>query len=168
MKKYYLYVIACACLFPSLLNAQSENDSTSVEKKFLFLDNLVSAKAGEGVVTVNQDSRLPGLMSLRSVTNKKKGDKDFILANGYRVQIYSSNAPRVSKDEAFALEAEMNEKFPDVGAYISFSSPFWRVRAGDCKSQQEANELLEILKKEFPDIKDQFYVVKEEVKIPIE
>jgi len=156
MKKYFLCIAAFVCLFSFLLKAQSESD-------FLFFDKLTS----NGAVKVHQDSRLIDIMATRAAENKKKGDKDFIQTSGFRVQIYSSNAPKVSKDEAFRLEAEVKERFPDAGTYISFSSPFWRVRVGDFKTQQEANILLESLKKEFPDIRDRFYVVKDEVRIPI-
>jgi len=160
MKKYFLFVVALTYLCLYWANAQTESESA---EKFLFFDKLTSS----GAVKVHQDPRLIDIMATRSAESKKKGDKDFIQTSGFRVQIYSSNAPKVSKDEAFKLEAEVKEKFPDLGTYISFSSPFWRVRVGDCKTQQEANVLLESLKKEFPDIRDRFYVVKDEVKIPI-
>ena len=160
MKKYFLFVVAFTYLCLCWANAQVESESA---EKFLFFDKLTSS----GAVTVHQDPRLIQIMATRASENKKKGDKDFIQTSGFRVQIYSSNAPKISKDEAFRLEAEVKEKFSDVGTYISFSSPFWRVRVGDCKTQQEANVLLEALKKEFPDIRDRFYVVKDEVRIPI-
>ena len=156
MKKYFLCIVALACISSFLSNAQQESE-------FLFFDKLTS----NGAVKIQQDPRLIDIMATRSAENKKKGDKDFIQTSGFRVQIYSSNTPRVSKDEAFKLETEVKEKFPDVGTYISFSSPFWRVRVGDFKTQLEANVLMESLKKEFPDIRDRFYVVKDEVRIPI-
>jgi len=142
MKKYFLFVVVFTYLGLYWANAQTENESA---EKFLFFDKLTS----NGAVTVHQDPRLIEIMAARSVENKKKGDKDFVQTSGFKVQIYSSNAPRISKDEAFRLEAEVKDKFPDVGTYISFSAPFWRVRVGDCKTQQEANTLMEALKKEF-------------------
>jgi len=156
MKKSFLFVIAFACLFSFLSSAEQESDT------FLFFDRLTSS----GAVRVHQDPRLIDILTTRSVENKRRGEQDFILTNGFRVQVFSSNTPRVAKDEAFRLEAQVKEKFPDVGAYISFSAPFWRVRVGDFRTQQEANILLESLRREFPGIRDRFYVVKDEVRIP--
>jgi hypothetical protein len=166
MKKYFLILSACLCFFAT--QAQ-EADST---EEFVFFDKLSSSTGGEGKVRVFQDERLASVILQKSVSNKKIVEqggtlKDYVLMSGFRVQVYSSNIPRTAKTEAFDMEAAVKEKFDYVDTYITFTSPFWKVRVGDFRTQAEAASLLTQLKKEFPETKKEFYVVKDNIRVPV-
>ncbi|MDR0871868.1 MAG: SPOR domain-containing protein [Prevotellaceae bacterium] len=165
MKKHFLLLFLS--VFCCAAQAQ-EADST----EFIFFDKLSSNTGGEGKIRVFQDERLASAMSQKSVSNKKiaeqSGDlKDYVLMSGYRVQVYSSNTARTAKTEAFDMEAVVKEKFDYVDTYITFTSPFWKVRVGDFRTQAEATSMLTLLKKEFPEVKNEFYVVKDNIRVPI-
>lgn len=169
MKKYFLLFFSC--LVFSCFAAQSQADSTNVnkveKKKFTFFNELTSSKWGEGKVQLFQDARLADLITKKSTENKKSDNKDYLVVSGYRVQVYSSNTPRTAKEEAFKLDSDIKAKLPYVEAYISFTSPFWKVRVGDCRTYQEATSLLEVLKKEFPERMKEFYIVKDDIRISL-
>ena len=165
MKKHFL--IAFLYIFIGSTQAQEANTSTE-QTGFFFFDRLSSSTNDEGTVRVFQDKRLPFVMSQKALINRNNGEqKDFVLVSGFRVQVFSSNVPRTAKAEAFDMELAVKEKFDYVDTYITFVSPFWRVRVGDFRTQAEAENMLELLKKAFPETKREFYVVKDNIKVPI-
>lgn len=58
---------------------------------------------------------------------------------GWRVQIFSSNNARSAKSEANAKARQSASRYPQYRPYVTFSSPYWKVRVGDFHSQQEAS-----------------------------
>lgn len=82
---------------------------------------------------------------------------------GYRVQVFSSNVQKTAKDEAFKIEQDLREIFPEIPVYVSYTSPFWKVRMGDFRTIEQAKkfriELLEV----FPELKSATYTVKDQV-----
>ena len=74
---------------------------------------------------------------------------------------------RKSKDEAFRKEKEIKELFPDVSTYVTYNAPFWRLRIGDFRSHEEAYHMQRLLMDAFPAYRKEMYIVREEVKIPL-
>ena len=162
MKKYIL--IAFLCVFFGSTQAQEAEEHTG----FFFFDRLSTSTNDEGAIRVFQDPRLPSVMSRKAAANQHSGEqKDFVLVNGFRVQVFSSNVPRTAKTEAFDMELAVKEKFDFVDTYITFTSPFWRVRVGDFRTQAEATNMLGLLRKAFPETKNEFYVVKDNIRVPV-
>ena len=163
--RYYLTLLLYACFVAA---PAQEGATSGNEAEFLFFDRLSSATNGEGKIRVFQDARLPSVMWKKSIDNQNSGEqKDFVLVSGFRVQVFSSNIPRTAKAEAFNMELAVKEKFDYVDTYITFTSPFWRVRVGDFRTQTEAESMLGVLRKAFPETKNEFYVVKDNIKLPI-
>ena len=73
----------------------------------------------------------------------------------------------LSKDEAFRKEKEIKELFPDVSTYVTYNAPFWRLRIGDFRSHEEAYHMQRLLMDAFPAYRKEMYIVREEVKIPL-
>jgi hypothetical protein len=67
---------------------------------------------------------------------------------GYRVQLCAT--PDEAAARAYYHDALM--KFMDLGVYLQFDSPYYKVRVGDCKSRFEAEELQKRVQQSgFPD-----------------
>jgi hypothetical protein len=81
---------------------------------------------------------------------------------GYRIQVYMGNNQKKSKSEALKREEMIKEKYPDLPAYLSFVSPFWRLRIGDFRTHTEALVSMRELLTDFPELKGQVYVVKDD------
>ena len=56
---------------------------------------------------------------------------------GYRVQIYSGN----DRTKATKLKIDFMRRFPSVRAYMSYIQPQFRVKVGDYKTRQEAEQM---------------------------
>lgn len=91
----------------------------------------------------------------------------YLKIQGYRTQVFSGNNQRASKDEAFSKEKEIKELFPDVPTYVSYNAPFWKLRVGDFRSHEEAYHMMRQLMAAFPKYGKEMYIVREEIKIPL-
>ncbi len=60
-----------------------------------------------------------------------------------------------------------NRLFPELETYVTFTSPFWRLRVGDFRSYEEAGNALIQLKKEFPQMAREMRVVRDKIHIQI-
>ena len=45
----------------------------------------------------------------------------------------------VLKDEAYQKASMIKDADPELSTYVTFTSPFWRLRVGDFRSFEEAN-----------------------------
>ena len=91
----------------------------------------------------------------------------FLKVQGYRTQVFSGNNQRVSKDEAFRKEKEIKELFPEIPTYVTYNAPFWKLRVGDFRSHEEAYHMMRLLMGAFPKYGKEMYIVREEIKIPL-
>jgi hypothetical protein len=123
--------------------------------------------SGGGSVLFFHDKRIEKMVSENSISknsNTATSGSTTQIAHGFRVQVYSSNRQRVAKDEAFRLESRLNEAFPGVGVYVSYTSPFWKVRIGDFRSMEEARNFTDELLRKFPALKGDTYTVRERIR----
>ena len=127
----------------------------------MFAANVVAQE--EGVVVLHQDSIMESLL-----VKKESKDKNIaITAVGYRVQVYSNNNARKAKSEAFDLEEKLNEVFPEVKSYVTYSAPFWKVRLGDFSNYAEAVIFSKKVKSALPKLANEIIVIKENSTKPL-
>lgn len=166
--KYILGLLFVALCSTFGLSAQTADDAATVHVMTIF-DRLSSRQAGKGVVTVNQSAEIEKLVGARKYGKNVEttDDETFLKIQGFRTQVFSGNNQRVSKDEAFKKEKEIKELFPDMPTYVTYDAPFWKLRVGDFRSHEEAYRTLRLLMDAFPSYAKEMYIVKEEVKIPL-
>lgn len=121
-----------------------------------IMDELAAGSDG-ATVKVHQDARLDSLLCR---------DGSYIagrtLVAGFRIQVYSDNTQKRAKDEARMCAAAIEAYDDELTAYITFNSPFWRVRVGDFVNYEEAVAKLRELKAAFPRYED-MRIVKDNV-----
>lgn len=84
---------------------------------------------------------------------------------GYRVQVYADNNARSAKTEARQRERAVGQAFPDLGTYVSYVSPYWRLRVGDFKSQYDAEKAASDLRRAFPRYAREVRVVRDRINV---
>lgn len=135
------------------LTAQS---TTEGKKKNIFQSLSTTDSVTHASVKIQQDVRIEKLVVDESDIKPQ-------MISGYRVQVFSTNIQRTGKLEAFKVEKQILEAFPDAAIYIGYISPSWKVRVGDFNSQAQAqsfrNELVEAL----PSLRSQMYVVPDQI-----
>ncbi len=80
---------------------------------------------------------------------------------GYRVQVYSDNNARTAKSTARQRERVISGAFPAYGTYVTYASPYWRLRVGDFRSQYDAEKAANEIKHAFPSFAREVRVVRD-------
>lgn len=78
---------------------------------------------------------------------------------GYRIQVFSDRNQRTAKGEAMSKERSIKEAFPEMGSYITYDAPSWRLRVGDFRTRDEAVARLAELRELFPGYANEMIIV---------
>jgi hypothetical protein len=134
-----------------------------------IFDALSKRQAGKGDVIINQPASVRKLVETHrpDETIVTVSDKKYLLVQGFRIQVFSGNNQRTSKQEALTKQSQINRLYGDVSTYVTYKAPFWRLRAGDYTSFEEAYCMMQRIISAFPSFRKEMYVVKEEVRIPV-
>lgn len=160
MKHLFLIWISLTCTIGLMAqdNMTSIIKSDSVKNAFQIISE--KRKPGEAGVTFHQDKKIEKAVIM---TSGSPGS----MMPGYRVQVFSSNTQRTARQEAFNHESNLKEAFPEMRVYVSYSSPFWKVRIGDFVTQEEARRFTEELLQRFPELKGETYTVRDQISVPV-
>ncbi len=96
-----------------------------------------------GSVHVDQDSRIESLIAKQRSLYKM--DSSF---NGYRIHIFMEIGNE-ALDHAKSVKAQFERAFPDIPIYLTYSEPYFRLRAGDFRNRVEAEKCLRRIKPRF-------------------
>lgn len=150
---------------PVQSNAGKQNRETIVEE-------LNSNRATQGNVMVYQDEAIKGILAKpnpvdRPVYSSADGTTQYVKMRGYKIQVFSGNDQRKSKDEAYYKQGLINDAFDDIDTVVYFNSPRWILRAGNFRTREEANGVLNQIKSQFPNFGKEMYIISDTVKIPL-
>lgn len=151
MKKFSSIIgvmLFCICV----LSAQSTTQSS----RPVVIETIES----NSKVVIKQDPKLDKLIN-DYINRPEVVDNGPYTGPGYRVQVFSSNAQKTAKNEAFNIERKLRSSFPDYGVYRIYASPFWKVRIGDFKNLEDARKFRSELVKAFPELSRETYTVRE-------
>lgn len=82
---------------------------------------------------------------------------------GYRVQVYADNNARTAKATARQRERVISGAFPQYGTYVTYASPYWRLRVGDFRSQYDAEKAAAEIKRAFPSFAREVRVIRDRI-----
>lgn len=124
-------------------------------------------KSGEGTVVIHQSESLKQLVGTRidSENIDVLNGKSYLKIQGFRVQVYSGNNQRTSKEEASNKQMRIKELYPDVETYVIYKAPFWILHVGDYRSVEEASYLHRSLREIFPQIKNEIKIVEDDIRL---
>lgn len=83
---------------------------------------------------------------------------------GYRIQVYSDNKQHSARVRAQQLAQMIGSGFPDLGQYLTYNAPYWRLRVGDFATREDAQRVLEQLKQEYPRLAGEMRLVRDRIK----
>ena len=155
MKRLFYIVFAVTTPIVSIW----ANDSLLIDSTIIAVEDSVRLIIDEMTnVIVHQDSSITNLMIDKNL-GFQRGIQEM---EGFRVQVYASNQPQVAKNEALLLQQDLAPRV-EVEIYVISEPPFWKVRLGNFKTREEANEYKEILNNLFPNLRGGTYVVQDQV-----
>ena len=150
---------------PVQSNVSKQNSSTIIEE-------LNTNRPAQGNVMVYQDEAIKDILAKPApaanlpVFSSADGTSQYVKMRGYKVQVFSGNDQRKSKDEAYYKQRLINDSFEDIETVVFFKSPRWILRAGNFKTREEANAALGQIMRQFPNFGKEMYIISDTVKIP--
>ncbi|MDE6368961.1 MAG: SPOR domain-containing protein [Muribaculaceae bacterium] len=82
---------------------------------------------------------------------------------GYRVQVFDDNNVRSAQRDAQSCKKQIEGHFPEYPVYVTFSSPYWRVKVGDFKTRGEAEAAMGEIKHAFPAMAKSLRIVRDRI-----
>ena len=166
----YLFLISLFC-HTLLVSAQQPASTSHIQNKNTIIKELNTHRPSQGNVMVYQDQAIEGILAKPAASNlpvftSEDGTTQYMKMRGYKIQVFSGNDQRKSKDEAYNKQRLINDSFEDLETVVYFNSPRWILRAGNFRTRQEANALLEEIKDKFPSFGKEMYIISDTVKIP--
>lgn len=148
-------------LFTVLLTSALLGQNNTKENIFDALSKKDSVSGA--VVKMHQNKNIE--QRVARGTSAASGSIQSVTTTGYRVQVFSSNTQRTARGEAYKIEKEIRDAFPEHEVYVSYTSPFWRVRIGNFRSIDEAQEFRSQVIKAFPNLRTDTYTVRDQIQL---
>ena len=97
-------------------------------------------------VVVHKDPRLDMLVKKQADINAAIKRATSRTAKGFRILVINTN----KRDEAMAAKTRIYSNFPELKAYLVYKTPYFRLKAGDFRTREEAQQYQKILSVFFP------------------
>lgn len=128
----------------------------------------IVTQLGAGTVQVELPQGFIDRLSPRADDEAEESDpadkpKARVSRNGFRVQIFDDNNARTAKHEAQARRSMVGARFPEFRTYVSFNSPYWRVKVGDFATHSEAEAAMGAIRQAFPHLGGQLRIVRDRI-----
>jgi len=165
----YFWSLCLLILIPAFLSAQENVSSKQPES---LIDKINKPELGKGHVKIIQDEQITAKIvrpDIEALSFMESSDEhQYIQISGWRIQVFSGNNQRVSKNEAFRKETDLKVAYPELSTYVKYNAPFWRLRVGDFQTYQDAQHILEQLRHSFPSLGREMSIVKEKIQIKVQ
>lgn len=141
------YAMAVAWLLTAFMyaDAQSYNYAPG---------NIIDALTSKPGITIEQPQALTKRLEYKQTDESQGADQ---AQNGrtatrttlYHVEAYADNS-RQGKHNATQRMNNLQNQFPQFNIFLSFESPFWRVKVGEFRSRSDAENAMAEIKEVFP------------------
>ena len=131
--------------------------------------SIVSEINASGNIRVEQPEALAALLKKRTepgIGEEEAQQHDTRATNarsGYRIQVFDDNNPRTARSQAEARHSQVQSLFPHMRAYVTFNSPYWRVKVGDFRTRAEAEAAMAELRHAFPSMAAYMRIVRDKI-----
>jgi hypothetical protein len=95
---------------------------------------------------VHKDDRVDALIKKQAAINERSKRISGRTMRGYRLMVLNTN----NRDEAISAKTKIYTHFPDQKAYLTYQSPFFKLKAGNFKTRDEAKRYQSLMNKIFP------------------
>ncbi|WP_460572553.1 SPOR domain-containing protein [Flaviaesturariibacter terrae] len=112
---------------------------------FLILLFAFSAASAQTGVVVHKDPRVDLLAKRQSQINVAVRKASSHTAQGFRLLIVSTT----DRQEAINAKSKIYTLYPELKAYLSYQSPYYKLKAGNFKTRAEAENYRKSLNSQF-------------------
>jgi hypothetical protein len=112
----------------------------------IFFSGTLLAQDTSGGVIVHKDPRLDVLVKKQGDANAAVRRAAARFAKGYRLLVINTN----KRDEAIAAKTKIYTSFPELKAYLVYQSPYFKLKVGNFRTRDEAQQYQKDLSAFFP------------------
>lgn len=110
----------------------------------------------KGDIQLIQDDKVDLLVSKHIIINQNRPGID-----GYRIQVFFDSGSN-SKSRAQSVYESFRSKYPGTGAYLTFKTPNYKVRAGDFRTRLDAQRFLNEILPDYPNA----WITEDQINLP--
>lgn len=118
------------------------------------------AQTDSNTVVVNKDPRIDLLVRKQVEINEETTRETRRNIPGYRIQVINSS----DRGSVFAAKTKVYQQFPELKLYLMYQAPNYKLKAGNFKTQEEADDYAKQLGKLFP---AGVYVVRDTIEVAL-
>jgi hypothetical protein len=96
----------------------------------------IMAQTDSGSLVVHKDPRIDELVRKQIQINEETTRDARRSVPGFRIQVI--NSP--DRDKVFSVKARIYQEFPDLKPYLIYQAPNYKLRVGNFKTQEEAED----------------------------
>src|SRR5215218_8704918 len=97
-------------------------------------------------LVIHKDYRLDILLKKQGEVNAAIKKANARTARGYRLLVINTN----KRDDAIAAKTKVYTNFPELKAYLVYQSPYFKLKVGNFKTREEAQQYQKYLTAFFP------------------
>lgn len=112
---------------------------------FVFIASVLKAQDTTFVV-VHKDPRVDELLKKQGEANAAIKKANARTAKGYRLLVINTN----KRDDAIAAKTKIYTHFPELKTYLVYQSPFFKLKVGNFRTREEAQQYQKSLLFYFP------------------
>lgn len=127
----------------------------------LFLTEKTFAQVDSGSVVVTKDPRIEELIHKQIQINEETTRDSRRSMPGYRIQVINST----DRNKVFAAKARIYQQFPELKLYLMYQAPNYKLRAGNFRTQEEAEDYQKQLSKLFP---TGLYIIRDTIEVKVD
>jgi len=126
----------------------------------LFIARQGLAQTDTGGVVVRKDPRVDSLVQKQIEINEVTTRDARRNVPGFRIQVI--NSP--DRNKVYAAKVKVYEEFPDLKPYLLYQAPNYKLKVGNFKTQEEAEQAMQQLSRLFP---SGLYVIRDIIEIKL-
>jgi hypothetical protein len=112
---------------------------------FLLFACKLFAQTDSNTVVVHKDARVDLLIKKQIQINEETTRESRRNIPGYRIQVINST----DRKEVFAVKAKIYQQYPELKVYLVYQPPNYRLKVGNFKTPEDADNYLKQLSKQF-------------------
>jgi hypothetical protein len=126
----------------------------------LFLTERTLAQTDSPTVIVHKDPRIDDLIRQQIQINEETTRDARRNIPGFRIQVINST----DRNKVFAAKAKIYQQFPDLKPYLLYQPPNFKLRVGNFKTQEEAEDFEKQLSVLFP---TGLYIIRDVIEVKL-
>ncbi|HZG25297.1 MAG TPA: SPOR domain-containing protein [Chitinophagaceae bacterium] len=124
----------------------------------LVISIKLCAQTDSGIVNVYKDPRVNMLVKKQAQINEETTRNNRRSMPGFRLQVLNTT----DRKNAIEAKTKIYQLYPELRVYLQYQSPYYRLKAGNFKTRQEAEEYQESLAREF---KNSVFIVRDIIEV---